>query len=389
MEKDSKLFEYLTVLFKHKKLIGTITGGACILSVIISLLLPKVYTAKVSILPPHNSPLQDMGFSLMSPGPSIGSGSGIGGLLGAGSPADLWVGILKSRTVKDSIIERFNLVKIYDAKTLDETREVLNERVQVSKQKKEEIIVVAVDDEDPEKAAAMANAFVEELDRVNKNVVMTSGKKARIFIEKRLDEATSLLSKTEEDIRSFQERNKVFKLEEQSKAMIEAIGAVKGQLIAKEVALQTLLSYASASNPEVKLLKTEIAELKSKLKELDEGGAEHGKDIFIPSAKIPSISLKYVRFLRDAKFEETLFQLLTQQYEMARIQEAKDSPTVQVLDVAVPPQEKSRPKRAFIVLASTFTAGLLAVFLAFVSERLQAENTDGSIARRLFTKRQR
>lgn len=380
------------VILRHKKLIVAVTGGAFVLSIVISLLLPKTFTAKTSILPPNDNSLQNLGFGLLSPTPTMGGGSGIGNLLGAGSPADLWVGILKSRTVKDSIIQRFDLQKAYGLDTLDDTRKILDTKVVISKQKKEEIITVAVDDKDPEMAAKIANAFVEELDRINKNVVMTSGKKTRIFIEKRLEEATSLLSKTENEIKSFQEKNKVFKLEDQSKAMVEAIGAVNARVIAKEVELETMLSYASASNPQVQLLKTEIRELKNKLKEMEEGrgGAASEKGSFIPSAKIPSLSLKYVRFLRDAKFEETLFQLLTQQYELARIQEAKDSPTVQVLDVAVPPQKKTKPKRAFIVLASTFIAGMFSVFLAFVLENLRKiEGADGPFSWRFLTHRNR
>jgi uncharacterized protein involved in exopolysaccharide biosynthesis len=247
---------------------------------------------------------------------------------------------------------------------------------------KEDIISIEVEDHDPKRAAAMATAFVEELDRVNKKQVMTSGGRMRSFVEKRLLETKQELTRVEDAMQLFQEINKAVKLDTQSKAVIEAIGSVRGELMAKEVALKTMLSYATPNHPEVSILQTEVEELRRRLVELSEGkkvSRSTHRDIFIPTANIPALGVQYARLLRNAKIQETLHTLLTQQFEMARIQEAKDSPTVQVLDIARVPDRAVKPKRALNVILSTTTALFLAVFLAFFMEfmgKLKAHRHD-------------
>jgi capsule polysaccharide export protein KpsE/RkpR len=254
--------------------------------------------------------------------------------------------------------------------TLDGVRARLSKRVKIKKSK-EEIIFIKVEDKDPERAAEIANAFVEELDRINKGVVMTSGKSMRVFVEERLKDAKVELASSEEALRMFQENNRAFKLDEQSKAMIETMATIQGQLMAKELELETLFSYATDNHPQAGILKTQIRDLKETLKELGdgkEGGYLASKDIFIPAARIPDMALRYARYLRDVKVQLTLYELLAEQYEMARILEAKDSPTVQVLDVAEAAVNKSRPRRGLIVLSSTFGALIFAFFLSLLME---------------------
>jgi len=368
-EDEINLLDYWRVLMKRKRLLALIIGTAAITSVIISLLLPKIYASTTSLLPPEES---GGGLGLLTSLPS-GLGGLAGGLLGKGSPSDLWVGILESQTIRDEIISRFNLRDLYEAETIEDARGKLNDVVKVEKSK-EGIISITVEDKNPEQATQMARAFVEELDKVNKSIVMTSGRRMRTFVEGRLDDAKVLLFRAEEELKNFQEKNRAVKLDAQSQAIIEAIGNVKGQLMAREVELQTLLSFATPQNPQVEILKTQVKELKLGLEDLEIGkgdGLTLSKSIFIPTSKIPALGLKYVRLLRETKIQETLFELLTQQYEMARIQEAKDSPTVQILDVAKVPEKKTKPKRALIVLLSTFTAGFFGIFLVFFLEYIE------------------
>lgn len=354
--------EYWNLVRKRRKLILSVTAISLLLSVVISLCLPVYYMASASVMPPQQD---DTGAGIQT---KIGLGALTGGLLGSKSQSDLWVGILKSSSVSDSIIERFKLKEVYNTETNDNTRKVLRSMISVSKSK-EDIVTVSVEDKNPERAATMANAFIEELDRVNRGAVMNSGQRMRSFVEKRLTETKAELSKTEEALKSFQLINKAVKLDDQSKAIIETISIVKGQLMAKEVELETMFSYATPTNPAVQLLKTEIDSLKVKLKELEQGNnLPDKKDIFIPTDKIPVLSFEYARILRDAKVQETVFELLTQQYEMARIQEAKDSPTVQVLDIAKVPEIKSRPKRKFVVLFLTAAGFFVSVFWIFFQE---------------------
>jgi len=371
-EEEINLLDIWRVLVRRKKLICMIVGTSFLLSIVVALLLPKIYSATVSILPPQQdsmSPLLGAGLSQI---PMGGMGGLASSLLDLKTPADLWVGILKSTTVMDAIIDRFKLQALYDKKTRDETRLKLKDNYKTLKGK-EGIISLTVLDRDPHRAAQMANAFIEELDKINKKQVMSSGKRTRVFVEKRLNETKEGLSKAEEAVKQFLEKNKAIKLDDQSKAIISAIGDLKGVLMAKQVELQTLLSFATPTHPQAQLLRAEVKGLEEMMRELEEGDQGQGgsKNIFIPTDKMPDLGLQYVRLLRTTKVQETLYTVLTQQYEMARIQEVKDSTTVQVLDTAKAPEKKTKPKRALIVLLSTFTALFIAVFIVFIQESLE------------------
>ena len=365
---EINLLDYWRVLVKRKRLIVLIVSAVVVSSIIYSLLLPLIYASTATILPP-----QQEGGSIMSQLPGA-----IGGLAGnflqIKSPADLWVGILKSQTIMDAMITRFDLMEIFEAKTWQDAIYTLNGMVKTSKSK-EGIIAITVEDRDPEMAAAMANAFVEELDSINKGIVMTSGRRMRIFVEERLEEVKKELTRVEDSVKAFQEENRAVKLDAQSAAVIGSIGSIKGLLMAKEVELQTMLSFATPTNPQVEILKTQVKGLKERMKELEEGkpgsSNPHQKDIFIPTIRMPDLSLQYTRLIREAKTQQTLYELLTQQYEIARIQEAKDSPTVQVLDVAKVSENRVKPERRLIVMLSTFTAIFFAVFLAFFLEYIE------------------
>lgn len=375
---EINLLTYWAVLVRRKKLIGLIVAVAFLGSVITSLLLPKKYDVTVSLMPPNsNNNAMSAAASLMSGAAGALLGGAAGSLgLNAASPTDIWMGVLKSNAVRDAIIARFDLKKKFGVDAIEDARRILDNMVKIDKSK-EEIVSITVEDRDPVETARIAKAFIEELDRVSQNLSMTEGRKTRVFVEKRLSETKAELARLEEDFKRFQKENGAVKLDEQSKAIVEAIGTVKGQLMAKEVELQTVLSYATPANPQAQLLKTEVEELKVKLRELEEGqDGSRNNGIFIPTKRFPDISLQYVRLVRDIKVQQTLFELLTQQYEMASIQEAKDTTTAQVLDDAKVPEKKAKPKRAMIVAISTFTALLLAIFIAFFLQYLEDLKTE-------------
>jgi len=359
---EINLLEYFSVLSKRKRFIGALTVGVFVLSIVGSLLLPDRFAATARVM--QGAQDNSMKVSMMAALPD-GLGSAAGGLFGKSS-TDAWVGILESNSVRDGIIKRFGLREAYGKDTIEDTRKELGGNISVVNTK-EDVVVITVEDEDPKKAAAMANAFVEELDRINRDAVMTSGKSTRLFVEKRLVETKGELTRIEDGIRAFQMANKALKLDDQSAAIIESFGDLRGRLAAKEVELQVLRSYATDSNPQMQTIKAEIGGLRRQLTDAQEGTLS---DTFIPTNRIPDLSLQYARLLRDAKVQETLFELLTQQYELARIQEAKDSPTIQVLDLATVPEKKSGPKRGLIVVLAAFSALVLTSIWAFIAEYL-------------------
>ncbi|MFQ5354738.1 MAG: hypothetical protein ACE5DR_07300, partial [Thermodesulfobacteriota bacterium] len=292
---EVNLLDYWGVLVGRRKLAGLIVGSTFLISVIVSLLMPKIYASTASLLPPRQEDSLGRGLASLAAG-ALG-GSAIG-LSGRQSPSDLWVGIVKSRNAGDAIVNRLNLKEHYGADTLGSARRTLSRNTRVVKSK-EGIIFITIEDKNPEFAARLATAFVEELDRINKSLVMTAGKRMRVFVEERLIEARQNLGDAEDALRVFQEKNKAVKLGDQSRVIIGAIGRLKGQLMAKEVELKTLLSYATANNPKVEIIRTEMEGLKERLQELEDGGKGGAntsrKDIFIPTVKMPGLSLRYAR----------------------------------------------------------------------------------------------
>ena len=343
-EDEINLLDFWRVLIKYKKLIASIVGFAFIASVVISFLLPKIYASTARVF------VQERERSIVTQ----------------------WVGFLQSQNLRDAIIEKFDLRALYKAETIEDVRTLLGSNVSIKKSQ-DGIVTITVEDKVPERAAQMSNAFIEELGKFNREVVMSSGRRMRIFVEKRLDEAQVKLTETEESLKDFQEKNKVIKMDDWSKAIINAIGMAKGQLKAKEVELQTMLPFTTPNNPQVEMLRAEVKALRRRLKELEEGnkvktsGSEQ-QEISIPTSKIPDLGLRYARLLRDFRIQDTVFELLTEQYEMARIQEARDSPTVQVLDYGKVPEKRSKPNRKRIVILSVFLSVFFSVFLIFFLE---------------------
>ncbi|MEZ4485102.1 MAG: Wzz/FepE/Etk N-terminal domain-containing protein [Syntrophotaleaceae bacterium] len=366
-EDEINLLEYLLVIVKHKKMILWVCSVAFVLTCIISLMLPNIYTSTARILPPNES---KGGLSAMLGG--MGDLAALAGISVGGSSGDLYVGMLKSRTVADAIIDRFDLLEVYDQKYRVKAYGKLEDNVQITVGKDDGIVIVSVDDEDPERAAAMANAFVEELKKANVKINLSSAGRERLFLEERLDVVKEDLLKAEQRLQEFQKEHKAIKIDDQASAIIEAIAQLKGELASKEVQLGVLRSSQTEQNPEIIALKESIVQIKGQLRKLEQSPVGQGvsEDIFIATSDVPELGIQYARVLRDFKVQETLFELLTKQYEVAKINEAKNTSTIQILDDAAVPDRKSKPKRSLIVMAVTACVGFFAIMTAFVREYL-------------------
>lgn len=364
---DVNLLEYLLVLVRAKRLIGGLTLAGFLLSCLVVLLLPAVYTATARILPPEGQ----------SGLPSrLSEYSGLAALAGipleGGNSADLYVGMLASRTLADGIIDKFELQKVYGLNSRTLVRERLAEQVDISAGRDDHIIAIRVEDRDPRRAADMANAFVAELKDLNVKINLSRAGRERQFLEERLQTVKADLQKAEDALGRFQEQNKTIQLDDQARSIIEAIARLKGELASKEVELGMLRSYQTEQNPQVQLLRENIAKLKEQVSKLEQtpAGQSSDGDIFIPTSKVPDLSIRYARLMRNFKVQETLYEVLTKQYEVARVSEARNSSPIQVLDHAVPPDRKSKPRRVLIVLLGTFASAFAAILLAFVRHRL-------------------
>ncbi len=412
--KEIGLLDYLKVIVKWRKLIVWNTIGLGIFAFLVSLAIPNRYKAQAVLLPPEET--QDvltMGYGLSA---LMGGGGKIGGLGGftktLGLPgtttlSDMFGVILQSRTVGEAVIESQELIHYYKldkpspfsfslpwASSATSDPELRKRRRVEAAMKQlgtatkvdislEGIITVAVEDKSPRKASEIANAYVAELDHFNKEINVSQAKNTRIFIEGRLAEAQKTVDKAENELREFQERNKTVSLTEETKAAIEGVAKLKAEIISREVQLGVLRGYATEENPQVVQLKSEIASLRSQMKSIEEGKAGvstanlgYGAGFSVPFSRLPAVGMELARLMREVKIQETLLGLLMEQNERAKINEARDTPTVRVLDKAIPPVKKNGPKRALFLfggLLSGFFSGITISFFITLIEGLKAK----------------
>lgn len=357
------LYSYLSVIVGYRRFILLNFLGVCLAVAILSLFLPSWYSANTTILPPQR---EKLGIGLVS--------SLTGGISEFGtsmslplmvSPSDVIAAILKSRAVALAVIEKEDLMKTYHAKTKEDALRELFSHTQV-KVTPEGLVSLSFEDKDRFKAAGVANRFVEELDRVNRETDISQAKNARIFIEERLVQTKEDLTKAEEDLKKFQEENKAVSLDAQMRASIEGAANLKAQMVAAEIELNLLGKTMSPSHPQIQELKSRINELKRQLDIWELGNpkeeSEEKKILDIPFSQVPTLSLELARLVREVRIQSGVFELLTNQYEQYKIQETRDTPTIQVLDKAIPPERRSKPKRTFLV----GLAGVLSLFTSVV-----------------------
>ncbi|MBK5274126.1 MAG: lipopolysaccharide biosynthesis protein [Desulfuromonadales bacterium] len=362
-EDEINLMELLRVIVRRKLLIIKICTVAIVLSVCYSLTLDNIYTATNRFLPPQKENTSSVFSALLS------QAGGLAGLAGGGlgGTADLYLGILKSRSVFDAVIKRLDLQREFKNKTLDDTRRAV-ERVVTFKGGKDGIITVTADSKDPQKAALLANTFVDELTRRSIQLYLVKAGSEREFLEKRLVVVRQELKNAEDDLKSFQEKYKTIKVDTQATVAIEGIARLKAEIVSKEVQLAALSSSRTGESSDVKELQAGISKLKSQMGTLVGRG---GVDNIIPATgNLPALSVEYLRKMRELKIQEAVFEQLTKQYEVAKINENKDSTTLQVLDEAVAPSKKSKPKRSLIVIFSTVTGFFISIVCIFIQEYL-------------------
>lgn len=358
------LLDLLVALAERKWFILSMTLAGALVMTVIAFLLPPMYTATASIMPPQQQ--QSAASALLGQlGPIVG-----GGALGIKTPADIYVAILGSRTIADDLIQSFSLRQLYGVPTVFDARKVLAKRSRISGGR-DPLIKVAVEDRDPKRAAALANAYLEELSRQNGRLALTESAQRRLFFERQLEAQKKSLADAEVALKATQERTGVLQVTAQVESVIGNMARLRAGIAIREVALSSLESAATPQNPEVVRQQAELGALRQQLQKLETSGDPGGHgDTFIPTSLVPKVGLEYVRAVRDLKYNETLFELLLKQYEAARIDEAKEAPVIQVVDSAVPPERRSWPSRGGFAFGGAFGWGVLACLIVFANSRL-------------------
>lgn len=361
-EDEIHLLDLLSALGRQRKLIYILPVITTALAVAAAFLISPKYVSTAVIMPPQQ---QSSGVSAVL-GQLGGLASAAGGIGGLKNPNDLYVGVLQSRTIADTLIGRFKLKERYDKDTLDETRDKLDKIREVIN-RKDGLISVSVIDKDPKFAADLANAYVVELAALTQNLAITEASRRRLFFEKQLSEAKETLATAESNMRKMQETTGMLQLDAQVKGIIANEAQLQGTIAAKSVQLKGMRSFATANNPDYLRVQEELRGLQEQLDKLQKGQQKEG-DVMIPSGKIPEAGIAYIRSLRDVRYNETIFELLAKQFELAKIDEAKDSSLIQQLDLAVPAEYSAKPKRALIVIGGLVGGFALAIFIALMRE---------------------
>jgi tyrosine-protein kinase Etk/Wzc len=343
------LITYVNILRRWRRFILRVVGVTLVASVIAAFLLPKWYQARSSIVAPQESGIASSVRSLMGGF----SAQGLGGLGATNPEADLFLAVLDSRSVREKLIQDFGLQRVYKTPSMDDALKTFSQLARADLTDRG-VVEVVVEDRDPQRAADIANAWVRALDEYNQKARMTTGKKTRLFVESRLRETKESLRTAEDALAAYERLHKLAPLGAGATHDIEASASVLAQRMALSVQLNRLTDLYRTDAPEVQQVRADLAAVDRQIE------------------KLPPLVLEYARLLRDVKVQEQVYELLVAQYEEARIQETRDTPTIEVLDPARRPQRKVRPVRWLLVLSLTGAATILSIGVAFTSEALKS-----------------
>lgn len=357
------ILDTLIVLGARRRFIARFTIGAAILTTVVIFLVPNKYTATSTVLPPNqNSSMSSALLSQMS-----GSGSGganvLASLAGAGlglkNSNEMYVSLFRSRTVEDAVIQHFGLMARYHDKNMVDARKSFERRSTVILGVKDGLITVTLTDWDPGFAAEVVNFYVNEFKNHFNELTVTEASQRRQFFQKELLQAYDSLAKAEEAMKNTQQSTGVLQLDSQARALIQSAAILRAQITAKEVQLQSMRAATTEENPQYVLVQQQLDALKGQLAKVSSPNATAGSEVGITDGQLSEAGIAYVNSMRDVRYYETIVELLSRQFELAKLDEARES-VVEISDIAVPPDKKSFPLRALIIIIGIVLAFLVA-----------------------------
>lgn len=360
-DRDRAIYR-LRVLWEERRLVFRAALCGLLAFTLLAFLIPKRFESSVLLMPPDDQSSSGMMLAATLASKVSGSLAGIAGdVLGMKSTGDLFIGILRSRTVQDNVITRFDLRKVYGTKEWQRARMLLGANTSIAEDRKSGIITIVVTDRDPQRAAAIAGEYVTQLNTVVSQLSTSSAHRERVFLEERIVQVKQDLESAEKDFSEFASKNGAIDIKEQGRAMVQGAAGVEGQLIAAESELQGLKQIYSENNVRVRSLRARISELQNQLQQL--GGKQEiagdptssgSGDLYPSIRKLPLLGVPYADLYRKTRVQEAVFESLTQEYELAKVAEAKEIPSVKLLDPPNIPERKSFPPRLAIMFLGTF-----------------------------------
>jgi uncharacterized protein involved in exopolysaccharide biosynthesis len=381
---EVSLIDVLIQLAYRKALIAKVTGLAVLAGVVLAFVQPARYTAMTKIMPPQQT---QSSVSMMMTQLTSAGGSPLAALAGSGlglkNPNDIYIGMLTSRPVADAIIQKFGLAKVYHARDLTQARHELAGYTEVISEKNG-FITVSVTDKSKKRVAEIANAYTDQLRILTQTLAVTEASQRRLFYEEQLKQAKDALVAAELAFQRVQQQKGLVQLDAQAKVMIEGISAIRAQIAAKQVEVQALRSYSTERNPDVQLADQELSSLQAEKERMEQNNHAPGL-AGLGLGNVPAAGLEYLRAAHEVAYRQALFDILMKQYDAAKLDEAKEAATIQVLEPAIEPDRRSSPKRALIVFLFTGAGFFAGCFLGLVLWRKDVARSDPDVAAQLRT----
>lgn len=375
--------DVLVVLARRKRFIAFSTLILTVLTAGIVLILPNQYKAEAVLLPPNQN--SSVSTALLGQLSNTAGGGGLAALagssLGLKNPNEMFVSLFRSRTVERAMVQRFDLMRRYHAKKDSQAIAAFEKHSTVDLGAKDGLLRITATDKDPNEAAAIANGYVDEFKLLSEHLAISEASQRRVFFEQQLLEAKSNLATAEDALKRTEQSTGVLQIDSQARSLIEFAAMLRAQIGAKEMQLQGMRTYATDNNPLVVEVEQELAALRSQLASLAGSGQDSGQGLIVPKGKVPEAGLEYLRRLRDVKYYETISELIAKQFELAKLDEAKQGATIQVVDRAVTPDSHSSPKRTITVLLAAFAALFLSCTWVVFSNHM-GRHRDGPEAQR-------
>ena len=366
-ETSTGLSILLSLAAERRKLMGGMALAIALLSLAIALLMPNRYTATVVILPPQQS--SPPGAAMMAQLGNLGAMASAASGLSIKNPNDQQVALLKSRTVEDAVAARFHLQELYHRKYLSSTRKHWESVTKADNGLKDGLIRLSVTDHDPRRAADLANGWVDEYRHICASLAITEASQRRLFFERQLDAAHHDLTRAEEEMKETEQRTGVIELEGQARAMIASASVLRAQVAAKQVEIQAMRQFAADQNPDLERARQELRGMEGQLASMDVASDRQTGDLVTPKGRVTQASLDYMRALREVKYRETILELLTRQYEAARVDEAREGSLVQIVDAAAIP-DRPTPFRLWILLGGLAAAIPLSLLAGLAAQTM-------------------
>jgi uncharacterized protein involved in exopolysaccharide biosynthesis len=392
--RSGQAFVHLRILWDQRAFLGRVTMWGFSLAFILAFLLPQSFESKTLLMPPEQANSNLASLVALAGGSGSSLGALAGNFLGMRTSGALFIGILSSRTVEDRIINQFNLRHVYHVSRMDLARKRLEADTYAIEDRRSGIIAITVTDGDPKRAAAIASAYVNELDRLVAQLNTSTAHRERVFLEERLKSIKQDLDSAARDFSDFSSKNAAIDIKEQGKAMMDAAAKLEGELIAAQSEREGLRQIYSDENVRVRALGARIAELQKSLAQIGGGASDSATSSNLqdgpgyPSLRqLPLLGVTYAELYRRSKSQETLYDLFTQQYELAKVQEAKETPSVKVLDPPNVPEKKSFPPRLLIMFLGavlSFVFGALWLVAHNAWQETDSQNPAKSFLREVY-----